>query len=185
MTAADDGDGDAEFREFMVSRWPRLLRAATLLTGHHHDGEDLAQSALARVYAKWDRVAKSEQIDAYVWRILVNTHANQLRRKRLRELVSGRVPESAGDDATNDVDSRDALIRALAALPRRQRAVVVLCFFEDMSHAQAAAVLGTTASTVRSQVTRAIAKLRADAVLTGLRGAGDPIPSNTPKTVVT
>ncbi|MDI2125543.1 SigE family RNA polymerase sigma factor [Yinghuangia seranimata] len=176
---------DEDFRAFMASRWPRLLRAARLLTGNHHDAEDLVQAALSRAYVKWDKVEKSDQIDAYVWRILVNTHATRLRRTRLRELLSPRVPEPVHDDATGQVDARDALVGALTRLPRRQRTVLVLCFFEDMSPAQAAAVLGTTASTVRSQSARAIATLRADGTLAALREPARPINPSTPKTVTT
>ncbi|WTW92738.1 SigE family RNA polymerase sigma factor [Streptomycetaceae bacterium NBC_01309] len=169
-------DADRAFQGFMTSRWARLRRAAFLLTGNFHDAEDLAQAALVRVYVKWDRVSASDEIDAYVWRILVHANADRLRRRRIRELLGVGAPERAGDDRTGEVDARRSLVDALGRLPVRQRTVLVLCFFEDMSHAQAAEVLGTRASTVRSQVVRALARLRADGTLAVLAGRdpGEP-----------
>ncbi|MGW0662963.1 SigE family RNA polymerase sigma factor [Streptodolium elevatio] len=170
MRAARHDDADRAFQGFMTSRWDRLRRAAYLLTGNFHDAEDLAQAALVRVYVKWDRVSTSNEIDAYVWRILVHTNADRVRRRRIRELLGVGAPEQAGDDRTGQVDVRRSLLDALGRLPVRQRTVLVLCYFEDMSHAQVAEVLGTKASTVRGQVTRALARLRADGTLAVLAG---------------
>ncbi|WP_331766097.1 SigE family RNA polymerase sigma factor [Embleya sp. NBC_00896] len=175
---------DDDFRGFMTSRWSRLLRAAYLLTGNHHDAEDLTQAAFARAYAKWERVDNSDNPDAYMWRILVHTNADRLRRTRLRELLTAHIPDRATVDGTGRIETRSILVEALARLPRRQRTVIVLCYFEDMSHAQAAEVLGTKATTVRSQVARALAKLRVDGALTSAQAptapASPPLDDETP-----
>ncbi|MYS80191.1 SigE family RNA polymerase sigma factor [Embleya scabrispora] len=165
---------DEEFRDFMTSRWPRLLRTAFLLTGgHHHDAEDLAQSTLARVYAKWDHVRGSDNIDGYVRRIMVHVHTDRHRRTRIREWITTRVPETPTADRTARLDERDVLMTALARLPARQRAAVVLCYFEDMSQSEIAAALGVGLGTAKSQVSRGLAKLRRDGALNALRPAAD------------
>ncbi|MET7298693.1 SigE family RNA polymerase sigma factor [Embleya sp. NPDC005575] len=162
---------DAEFRDFMTSRWPHLLRTAFLLTGgHHHDAEDLAQSTLARVYAKWERVRRTENIDGYVRQIMVNVHTDRHRRRRVREWITARVPDVAAADRTVRLADRDVLLTALARLPARQRAAVVLSYFEDMSQAEVAAALGVGLGTVKSQVSRGLAKLRQDGALNDFRG---------------
>ncbi|WP_406298555.1 SigE family RNA polymerase sigma factor [Embleya sp. NBC_00888] len=161
---------DAEFRDFMSSRWSHLLRTAFLLTGgNHHDAEDLAQSTLARVYAKWERVRHSENIDGYVRQIMVNVHTDRHRRRRVREWITARVPDVATSDRTGRLADRDVLLTALARLPARQRAAVVLSYFEDMSQAEVAAALGVGLGTAKSQVSRGLAKLRQDGALHGLR----------------
>lgn len=156
---------EESFRAFMVSRWPSLLRTAYLLTGNHHDAEELAQTALARSYAKWDRVQRSDDVDAYVWQIMIHVNVDRLRRRKVREWVSGFIPDTPVPDRTGEIHERSLLLEALARLPYRQRAAVTLCYFADLTHAQAAAVLGTRPSTVRSQVARALARLRQDDVL--------------------
>ncbi|MFF8512794.1 SigE family RNA polymerase sigma factor [Streptomyces sp. NPDC015492] len=156
MSNADDD----EFQTFMSSRWPSLVRTAYLLTGSHHDAEDLAQSALARAYAKWDKVRRSDDMAAYVRKIMIHVHADRFRKLTVREWFTPRLPDVAVADGTDQVEYRSALIEALVALPQRQRSVVVLRYFEDMPPAQIAAVLGVRESTVRSQITRALARLR-------------------------
>lgn len=159
---------DDEFHRFMTDRWPSLVRTAYLLTGSHHDAEDLAQNALARAYVKWDHVTHSDDMAAYVRRIMIHAHADRFRRRAAREWFTPRLPETPVADRTAHVERRSALMDALARLPVRQRSVVVLCYFEDMTHAQVAAALGTRTSTVRSQITRGLAKLRADGVLAAM-----------------
>jgi RNA polymerase sigma-70 factor (sigma-E family) len=158
-----------QFEEFMASRWPGLVRLAYGLTGDRWLAEDLAQTALASAYAAWWRVRRADDPDAYVRRILINASKGRFRRKRPSErpaapadLAGPAVPDHAGA-----IGDRSALLAALAELPPRQRAAVVLRFWEDMTDAQAGTVLGCSASTVRSQVARALAKLRASGVLTG------------------
>lgn len=167
---------DDEFQRFMTARWPSLLRTAYLLTGSHHDAEDLAQNAFARAYVKWDRVRHSDDMAAYVRQIMVHAHADRFRRRAVREWFTARLPETPVADQTARVDSRDAIVDALGRLPVRQRSAVVLCYFEDMSHAQVAAALGVRTSTVRSQITRALARLREDGVLTSLARRPAPPP---------
>ncbi|PZH17224.1 SigE family RNA polymerase sigma factor [Streptomyces sp. NTH33] len=172
-----NSDTDDEFHAFMVGRWPSLLRTAYLLTGSHHDAEDLAQAALARAYAKWDKVRHSDDMAAYVRKIMIHVHADRFRRRSVREWFTPWLPEAPVADPTVQVEYRSVLADALGRLPIRQRSALVLCYFEDMTHAQVAAVLGTRESTVRSQITRALAKLRQDGALAALTGR--PIPART------
>src|SRR5579859_3233809 len=159
---------DAEqFDEFMASRWPGLVRLAFGLTGDRWLAEDLAQTALASAYASWWRVRRADDPDAYVRRILINASKSRFRRHRASEQPPGppdEVPDAAADPAAA-IGERSALLAALSALPARQRAVVVLRYWEDLSDTQAAALLGCSASTVRSQAARALAKLRASGAL--------------------
>ncbi|WP_237297278.1 SigE family RNA polymerase sigma factor [Streptomyces sp. 3211] len=159
---------DDEFHNFMTDRWPSLLRTAYLLTCSHHDAEDLAQNALARAYVKWNHVRNSDDMTAYVRQIMIHAHADRFRRRTVREWFTSRLPETPVADQTARVDRRSALIDALGRLPARQRSAMVLCYFEDMTPAQVAAALGTRTSTVRSQITRGLAKLREDGLLAAL-----------------
>jgi RNA polymerase sigma-70 factor (sigma-E family) len=166
-----------QFEEFMTSRWPALVRLAFGLTGDRWLAEDLAQSALASAYASWWRVRRADDPDAYVRRILINASKSRWRRSRVTEQQAAppaEIPDPAADPATA-IGERSALLNALAALPPRQRAVVVLRYWEDLSDAQAAALLGCSASTVRSQAARALAKLRASGALADT-GADDVAP---------
>jgi RNA polymerase sigma-70 factor (sigma-E family) len=162
------GAGDAvnardreQFEEFMTSRWPGLVRLAFGLTGDRWLAEDLAQTALASAYASWSRVRRADDPDAYVHRILINASKSRLRRRRVHEQPAATAREAAVSDPTASVDERSVLLSALQELPPRQRAVVVLRYLEDLTDAQTAALLGCSASTVRSQAARALAKLRA------------------------
>jgi RNA polymerase sigma-70 factor (sigma-E family) len=178
------GAGDAvnasdrtQFDEFMASRWPGLVRLAFGLTGDKWLAEDLAQTALASAYASWWRVRRADDPDAYVRRILINASKSRRRRSRASEQAAGppaEVPDPAADPAVT-IGERSALLKALGALPPRQRTVVVLRYWEDLSDAQAAALLGCSASTVRSQAARALAKLRASGVLAD-NDTGDAAP---------
>ena len=152
-----------QFEEFMASRWPGLVRLAFGLTGDRWLAEDLAQTALASAYAAWWRVRRADDPDAYVRRILINASKSRFRRRRISEQPSGPddLPDPEVADPTTEVGERSALLTALAELPPRQRAVVVLRYVEDMTDAQVGALLGCSAGTVRSQATRALAKLRA------------------------
>jgi RNA polymerase sigma-70 factor (sigma-E family) len=159
-----------EFRDFMTSRWPRLLRTAFLLVGgNHHDAEDLTQSTLARVYAKWDHVQRSEHIDGYVRQVMVHLHTDRFRRRRIREWITARVPDAPVSDRGTGLDERDVLVEALSRLPARQRAAVVLCYFEGMSQIEIATTLGVSVGTAKSQVSRGLEKLRRDNALKDLR----------------
>ncbi|MDQ1487124.1 MAG: hypothetical protein QOJ62_2817 [Actinomycetota bacterium] len=160
-------EGREAFRSYVAARSSALLRTAYMLTGNRPDAEDLLQTALAKTYLAWDSIREREAVDAYVRRILVNTQTSWWRRRRhVTEVVTADVPELAtARDATADVVLHDALWIALAGLPKRQRAVVVLRYYEDLSEAETAEVLGIAVGTVKSTTARALAKLRDDAGL--------------------
>lgn len=162
-----DEQGREAFRAYVAARSGPLLRTAYLLTGNRADAEDLLQTALAKTYLAWDRVRDREALDGYVRRTMVNTQTSFWRRRRVAEYPVPELPEhDGGRDATADADLHDAIWTALAGLPRRQRAMVVLRYYEDLSEAETAAVLGISVGTVKSTTSRALTKLRED---TGLR----------------
>lgn len=160
----DDGAA-AEFSEFAYSRWPGLVRLGYGLTGDRGLAEDLAQTALANAYASWSRVRKADDPDAYLRRILLNSYRSGFRKRRVTENLTAAVPETAAEDPVGRNGDRAAVIAAVAALPPKQRAVVVLRFWLDLTDAQAAAALGCSVGNVKSQASRALAKLRASAEL--------------------
>jgi RNA polymerase sigma-70 factor (sigma-E family) len=153
--------GTAGFEEFVAARGPRLLRVAWLLTGDAHLAEDLLQTVLARVWPKWSRIA-DENPEAYVRTALVHAHASWWRRKWRGEVPHGDdLPDRAAtEDPFADVDLEQALAVAIRSLPVRQRAVVVLRYFEDLSVAETAQVLGCSDGTVKSQASKALRTLR-------------------------
>ncbi|MES4908268.1 MULTISPECIES: SigE family RNA polymerase sigma factor [unclassified Streptomyces] len=158
-------DRDEEFREFVTTRWPRLLRTAYLLCGERHTAEDLVQSALVRVYVAWRRVRAADEPDAYVRRVLVNEHARRHRRK-LKELLTLGPGDTSGWEAPDRdritlADDREMLRHALVRLPPRQRQAVVLRYWEDLSESQVAVAMGCSVGTVKSQTAKGLAKLRA------------------------
>lgn len=156
---------DADFRSYMTARWTRLLRTAYLLTGNHHDAEDLVQTALAKAYTRWRKVCDADNPDAYVWRIMININVDRLRKASVREWLTQWLPEKPAPDASDRVAVRGALLQALGRLPPRQRAVVVLRYLEDRTETEVAALLGTGVGTVRSQTYRGLARLRGDGAL--------------------
>jgi RNA polymerase sigma-70 factor (sigma-E family) len=160
-----DDTGREAFRAYVAARSPALLRTAYLLTGSRPDAEDLLQTALAKTYLAWDRIREREAVDGYVRKVMVNTQTSFWRRRRVAEVVTGELPERAGRDAHAEADLHDALWSALATLPRRQRAMVVLRYYEDLPEAEVARVLGVSVGTVKSTTSRALAKLRDDSGL--------------------
>lgn len=162
-------EDEDEFRRFTAARWPGLVRTAYLLTGDLGHAEDLAQTALIKAYRSWHRVRGVDDVDAYVRKILINANRSRFRAKRPVEYSVATVPEPpAGPDANPAVEERDVLFAALAGLPPRQRAIVVLRYWEDLAESEVAVLLGCSVGTVKSQASRALAKLRADAGLAGL-----------------
>ena len=153
----------AGFEEFVALRSPRLLRVCYLLTRDWAGAEDLLQTALAKSWFAWERV--NDEPEAYVRAVIANTYASWWRRRWRGEVPTVQLPEGSARDAMRDVDERDELWAALGRLPRRQRAVVVLRFFEDLTERQTADALGITVGTVKSQTSRALATLRIDPVL--------------------
>jgi RNA polymerase sigma-70 factor (sigma-E family) len=167
LTAVPDvisTDGDEGFSAFAASRWPGLVRLAFGLTGDRWAAEDIAQTALARAYVAWRRVSRADNPDAYLRRILVNASHHRFRRRRVTE-QPGDLPEMPVDGPADLVGERAALLAALHQLPPRQRAVVVLRYWQDLTDAQIAATLGCSPGTVRSQLSRALAKLRENPAL--------------------
>jgi RNA polymerase sigma-70 factor (sigma-E family) len=153
-------DMDRDFRDYVVARTPALLRTAYLLTGDRGEAEDLLQEALFRLSRVWRRVSESMSLDAYVRRTMVNLCISRWRRRRVRMLTVAAVPERWGTDVADHVLDRDEIWRALAAVPPRMRAVLVLRFYEDLSEVDTAAVLGCAVGTVKSQTARGLVKLR-------------------------
>lgn len=150
-----------DFRSYVAARSPALLRTAYMLSGSRADAEDLLQTALAKTYLAWDRIREREAVDGYVRRVMVNTQTSWWRRRKLDEHPIDVLPErSGGRDATADADLHDALWTALATLPKRQRAMVVLRYYEDLSEAETAHVMGVSVGTVKSATSRALARLR-------------------------
>jgi len=148
-----------EFHEFVVARWPRLIRTAYLLTDDRHHAEDLAQATLVRAFQGWSRVRASDNPDAYVHKIMVRCNANRFRKRRVTEHL-GDLPDRGISDVTDQVAQRRALVAALQDLPRRQRSIVVLRFWSDLTERDTAEALGCSVGTVKSQTHRALARLR-------------------------
>ena len=146
---------EQDFAEFVAARSGALLRTAYLLTGSRQDAEDLVQTALMKVVPRWGRLVEAEP---YVRRIMVNESISRWRRRRWREVS---VPEPY-DAAVGgrDVDQQVVLRQALARLAPRQRAVLVLRYFDDLTEAQTAHALGISVGTVKSQSRDALARLR-------------------------
>ena len=160
-----DGIDDPAFRDYVRERSRALLRTAYLLTGNRADAEDLVQSALAKTYLAWDRIEDRGALDGYVRRAMVNTHISWWRRRRVEEYPTDEVPDQAVADHPVSSDIQEALRRAVDRLPQRMRAAVTLRFYEDMTEPEIAEVLGVSLGTVKSTVSRAVAKLRIDAEL--------------------
>ncbi len=143
-----------------------LLRTARSLTANPSDAEDLLQTALTKTYVAWERIEDHRALDGYVRRALLNTRTSQWRKRKVDEFACDELPEPepvpAGDDPAERQALHDAMWRAIMKLPARQRAMVVLRYYEDLSEAQTAEVLGVSVGTVKSAVSRALGKLRED-----------------------
>ncbi|HEX4190597.1 MAG TPA: SigE family RNA polymerase sigma factor [Marmoricola sp.] len=152
----------ADFESWMSARQHRLLRTAYLLTGDVHAAEDLAQTALAKVYLAWDRVSAAQSVDAYARRILINEHTSAWRRLwRHREVITDTSSHDVPVPAEEYDGVTDALWEAVRSLPERQRAVVVLRYYEQLSEREAAEALAVSVGTIKSQSSRALDTLRA------------------------
>ena len=155
---------DEEFDAFMRGRWPAMVRLGYALTGDVGHAEDLAQAAFARAYASWGRVRRAGDPDAYVRRIVINEHRRRFRKHRVAEELRGDLGDAVGGHQEHQaLDDRRALLDALRALGPRQRAVVVLRYWLDLSEAETAAALNCSVGTVKSQASRALATLRKSA----------------------
>ncbi|MGW0296481.1 SigE family RNA polymerase sigma factor [Streptomyces anthocyanicus] len=154
------GREEADFEAFVAARGPRLLRVAWLLTGDTYLAEDLLQTVLAKVWPKWRRIC-AENPEAYIRKALVNTHASWWRRRWRGEIPHDRMPEKAEPaDPFAAVDLERSLAHVVRGLPPRQRAVVVLRYFEGLSVEETAQTLGCRPGTVKSQASKALDTLR-------------------------
>jgi RNA polymerase sigma-70 factor (sigma-E family) len=150
-----------DFETWLVAREPALQRTAHLLTGDVHTAQDLVQNTLAKLYLAWDRVSHSDNVDAYARRVLVNEHRSAWRRPvTRRERVTDEVPDRPATGEEYD-GSREAVWRFVSSLPPKQRTVVVLRFYEQLTEAEIADLMGISVGTVKSQSSRALASLRA------------------------
>jgi RNA polymerase sigma-70 factor (sigma-E family) len=148
-----------EFTAFVSGRLPRLHRTAYLLCGDRHLAEDIVQSAMTTLFVQWNRGTVVDNADGYLHRILVRRYLDERRRKWFGVLLGDRLPDAPAAPAAA-VEERDALMAALRTLPPRQRAVVVLRYYDDLSVDQTAEVLGCSPGTVKSQCSRGLAALR-------------------------
>jgi RNA polymerase sigma-70 factor, ECF subfamily len=166
---------EEEFREFVAARSAALLRTAYLLAGDWATAEDLLQTALTKTYLAWRRLGEIEAVEPYARRVLINTATSWWRRRWHGERPTEVMPERAAPDQIEEQVERDVLWRHVKSLPVRQRAVLVLRFYEDMSEAQTAALLNISVGTVKSQTSRALSalrqKLRAEDDILALRAA--------------
>jgi RNA polymerase sigma-70 factor (sigma-E family) len=149
---------DAEFTEFVHAVWPGLYRTAYLMLGEHQLAEDLVQTALAKTYASWRKVREPAAAPAYARVVLANTATSWFRRRGWRN----ERPTTTLPDPGHEVDpsTRPAVVDALRSLPPRQRAVVVLRYYDDLSVREVATALGISEGTVKSQTSDALARLR-------------------------
>lgn len=145
---------------FLAAEHVGLLRAAYVLTGDQHAAEDLTQETMIRIVSRWNRVRDAASPRAYARKTLMNTFLKARRRAWRGEVPHAELPEPFADSPLGSVDERDRLRRALARLPARQRAAVVLRHYEDLSEAEAAAVLGVSVGTVKSLTSRGLAGVR-------------------------
>jgi RNA polymerase sigma-70 factor (sigma-E family) len=158
--------GAPGFEQFVAARSSALLRTAYLLTRDHSMAEDLLQTSLTKAYLAWNRI--EGDAEPYVRRILVNTYASWWRRKWNGERPTDELPDRPSTDER--LGESGDLWDALGRLPRRQRAVIVLRYFEDLTEAQTADLLGIAVGTVKSQTSKAMASLRIDPSLADEEG---------------
>lgn len=173
MNESAEDSRDAEFAEFLSGYGRQLLQTARLLTGDYHSGEDLLQAALAKTYLRWKRV-RIDDPHAYVRQALVNGVRDNWRRRRWREVSLEAAELSNGSFETpsgeHEHADRDSILRALRALTRRERQVVVLRYYEDLSEAEISRVTGIARGTVKSTAARGLAKLAASPHLNSPEG---------------
>jgi RNA polymerase sigma-70 factor (sigma-E family) len=167
-------DRDDELERFVQARAGALLRYGYVLSGNPHDAADLAQEALARLGMAWPRVRHRGDPEAYVRTTMARLHISRWRRLR-REVLVGEPPDRAQHDGgLVRADGDSGMWRALAALPTKQRAVLVLRYYEQLTDEEIATTLGISRVTVRTQAHRALAKLRSALAPAGSRHLIDP-----------
>ncbi len=150
------------FDEYVRLRGPALVRLARLIAGDRHRGEDLAQEVLTRAYPRWSRILAGGRPDVYLRRMLINAHLSWRRRRSSGEMADGpaRVERADPADISTAAAERDAVWRLIARLPPKQRATIVLRFYEDLDDCAIAEILDCSPATVRTHTMRALAALR-------------------------
>jgi RNA polymerase sigma-70 factor, ECF subfamily len=171
-----DGTVETEFRQFVAARSAGLLRTAYLLVGDWAHAEDVLQTALTKTYLAWRRLGAIEAIDAYARKVLVTTATTWWRRRWHGERPTEVLPDRAAPDPFDEHIERQVLWRHVRALPARQRAVLVLRFYEDLTEAQAAHALGVSVGTIKSHSARALAALRQALAADGVEPAARALP---------
>ena len=157
----------AAFEAFVAARGPALLRTAFLLTGDHGRAEDLVQTALGKAWPRWESIEVGSR-EAYVRKVMVTTYIAWWRRRWTAEYPSDPLPEQASWGP--DLELRHDVLKALASLPRGQRAVIVARFFDDLTEVQTAAPPGCSGGTAKSHNARALAALRRCPALAATQG---------------
>jgi len=152
-------DTDDGFGSYMAARWTGLVRSLVLLGCEFHEAEDVVQTAMVRCYVGWNRVSRADDVDAYVYRTILNVWAKSRRRRWWGERPTEVLPDAGGADPTDEVSLRRDIERTLGRLSAEHRAVLVLRFVADLSEAQVAEVLGVPVGTVKSRTARAIARI--------------------------
>jgi RNA polymerase sigma-70 factor (sigma-E family) len=158
---------DEEFGRFVAARCVSLCRTAYLLTGDWQAGEDLVQEALTRTYLRRRRLHSPAALEPYARKVLVTLYLTSRRRLWRSELPFARVPDRAVSSGMDDVVARNGLWPALMALSAQQRAVLVLRYFEDLTEAEIAQVLGCSPGAVKTHASRGLERLRKTAVTEG------------------
>lgn len=161
------------YEEFVSARLAALLRYAVMLTGDQHSAEDLVQETMVRAQLSWHRIARTAAPDSYVRRILTNLFFDWRRGSWLRRVLLRAEPDEslpAGGDHSQQSADRDEVWQWLARLPRRQRAALVLRYYEDLSDGEIAEILGCAVGTVRAYISRALATLRTELAPAHLSG---------------
>lgn len=159
---------ETDFADYARDAWTSLVRSAVFLGAGPQEAEDLAQNTLVRCFQAWPRVVRADNRNAYVYRMLLNCLRDSKRRRWWGERATERLPERSVDDGTGAVDLADAVHRALDGLVKQQRDVVVLRYFAGLSEAETAEALGVPAGTVKSRLSRALARLSSDQHLADL-----------------
>jgi RNA polymerase sigma-70 factor (sigma-E family) len=151
----------ADYENFVRALLPRLLRYATMLTGEREQAADLVQDVLVKAYRRWSRICDADHPDRYVLRMVTNGYLSWRHSRAARVIVAGELPDEARpDDFVSDHASREDMWQRLARLPRRQRAVVVLRYYEGFTDPEIADLLGCAQATVRAHAHKALTSLR-------------------------
>lgn len=158
-------EASPSFEQVVTTRYDALRRTAFLLCGDHGHAEDLVQGVLAKVHRSWSRVARVDDLDAYLHTAVINASRSWRRRRWHGERATGTLPEVLSPDPTTAVDLREALVGALRELPAAQREAIALRFLAGLTEEQTASRLGVAPGTVKSRVSRGLAALRTSGVL--------------------